>query len=136
MYLIVKCVVHLTHPVNMDVLLRKRICVNIYKKQSITSKLMRSFIGSTNSFYETAVIYEIVSNIPKVRKISRLFNNWIVIGRLIGFVSEYRSLLKVSYQNNRTIGGFSRYRNWNCIEIIRGFFKESKSPDSDTSKYL
>ncbi|KAF2364958.1 CAP Gly-rich domain [Trinorchestia longiramus] len=64
-YLIVKCTVRLSHPVTMDVLLRKRICVNIYKKQSITSKFMRSFIGSSNSYFETAVIYEIVSNIPK-----------------------------------------------------------------------
>ncbi|XP_047740142.1 kinesin-like protein KIF13A isoform X2 [Hyalella azteca] len=64
-YLIVKCVVRLSHPVTMDVLLRKRICVNIYKKQSLTTKFMRSLIGSGNSFFETAVIYEIVSNIPK-----------------------------------------------------------------------
>ena len=53
----------------MDVVLRKRVSVNIYKKQSLTSKFVRSIIGTGNTYYETAVIYEIVSNIPKVREL-------------------------------------------------------------------
>ncbi|CAL4068475.1 unnamed protein product, partial [Meganyctiphanes norvegica] len=64
-YLIVKAVVRLSHPVPMDLVLRKRLCVNIYKKQSLTNKLYKSFIGSANILYETGIMYEVVSNIPK-----------------------------------------------------------------------
>ncbi|XP_069985793.1 kinesin-like protein KIF13A isoform X3 [Penaeus vannamei] len=64
-YLIVKAVVRLSHPAPMDMVLRKRLAVNIYKKQSLTSKFVKSFIGSTNTLYETGIMYEVVSNIPK-----------------------------------------------------------------------
>lgn len=67
-YLIVKAVVRLSHPAPMDMVLRKRLAVNIYKKQSLTSKFVKSFIGSTNTLYETGIMYEVVSNIPKVRE--------------------------------------------------------------------
>ena len=60
-----KAVVRLSHPAPMDVVLRKRIAVNIYKKQSFTSKLVKSFIGSYNTIYDSGIMYEIVSNIPK-----------------------------------------------------------------------
>ncbi|XP_042236957.1 kinesin-like protein KIF13A isoform X3 [Homarus americanus] len=64
-YLIVKSVLRLSHPAPMDLVLRKRLAVNIYKKQSLTSKLVKSFIGSANTLYETGIMYEVVSNIPK-----------------------------------------------------------------------
>ncbi|XP_069939378.1 kinesin-like protein KIF13A isoform X4 [Cherax quadricarinatus] len=64
-YLIVKGVVRLSHPAPMDLVLRKRLAVNIYKKQSLTSKFVKSFIGSANTLYETGIMYEVVSNIPK-----------------------------------------------------------------------
>ncbi|XP_069190101.1 kinesin-like protein KIF13A isoform X6 [Procambarus clarkii] len=64
-YLIVKSVVRLSHPAPMDLVLRKRLAVNIYKKQSLTSKFVKSFIGSSNTLYETGIMYEVVSNIPK-----------------------------------------------------------------------
>lgn len=65
-YLIVKAVVRLSHPAAMDLVLRKRLAVNIYKKQSLTSKFVKSIIGSVNTMYETGIMYEVVSNIPKV----------------------------------------------------------------------
>ncbi|XP_050727701.1 kinesin-like protein KIF13A isoform X3 [Eriocheir sinensis] len=64
-YLIVKAVVRLSHPAAMDLVLRKRLAVNIYKKQSLTSKFVKSIIGSVNTMYETGIMYEVVSNIPK-----------------------------------------------------------------------
>lgn len=36
-YLIIKAVVQLSHPAMMELVLRKRICVNIYKKQGLAS---------------------------------------------------------------------------------------------------
>ncbi|KAB7500909.1 Kinesin-like protein KIF13A, partial [Armadillidium nasatum] len=64
-YLVIKAVVRLCVHEPMDVVLRKRICVNIYKKQSLTSKLVKSLIGPYNTIYDSGVMYEIVSNIPK-----------------------------------------------------------------------
>lgn len=40
-YLIIKVVVQLSHPAAMELILRKRICINVYKKQSIAEKLRR-----------------------------------------------------------------------------------------------
>ena len=40
-YLIVKVVVQLSHPAAMELILRKRICINVYKRQSIADKLRR-----------------------------------------------------------------------------------------------
>ncbi|KAK7063154.1 Kinesin-like protein kif13b [Halocaridina rubra] len=64
-YLIIKAVVRLSHPAPMDLVLRKRLAVNIYKKQSLTSKFVKSLIGTINTLYETGIMYEVVSNIPK-----------------------------------------------------------------------
>ena len=40
-YLILKCLVRLSHPASMELVLRKRICINVYKRQSITDKLKK-----------------------------------------------------------------------------------------------
>lgn len=40
-YMIVKAYVRLSHPAPLDVTLRKRICVNVYKHQSLTAKLRK-----------------------------------------------------------------------------------------------
>ena len=65
-YLIVKAVLRLSDPAAMDVVLRKRICFNVYKRHSITDKIRRR-MGHTSSLTSLGVVYEIVSNIPKVR---------------------------------------------------------------------
>ena len=64
-YLIVKAVVRLSDPAAMDLVLRKRICFNVYKRHSITDKIRRR-MGHTSSLTSLGVVYEIVSNIPKV----------------------------------------------------------------------
>uniref|UniRef100_A0A672Z8V1 Kinesin family member 13A n=1 Tax=Sphaeramia orbicularis TaxID=375764 RepID=A0A672Z8V1_9TELE len=64
-YLIIKATVQLSHPASMELVLRKRIAVNIYNKQSFTQSLKRR-MSLKNTLYSCGVIYEIVSNIPKV----------------------------------------------------------------------
>ncbi|KAM4569060.1 kinesin-like protein KIF13A isoform 4-T4 [Fundulus diaphanus] len=63
-YLIIKATVQLSHPASMELVLRKRIAVNIYNKQSFTQSLKRR-MSLKNTLYACGVIYEIVSNIPK-----------------------------------------------------------------------
>ncbi|KAM4705738.1 LOW QUALITY PROTEIN: kinesin-like protein KIF13A [Rhinophrynus dorsalis] len=63
-YLIVKATVQLSHPAAMELVLRKRIAVNVYNKQSFTQSLKRR-MSSKNILYSCGVSYEIVSNIPK-----------------------------------------------------------------------
>ncbi|GAB6029696.1 Kinesin protein 1B [Chamberlinius hualienensis] len=64
-YMILKVTVRLSHPVTMEVILRKRLCVNVYKRQSLTEKLRRKMTRQDNLTYSTSVTYEVVSNIPK-----------------------------------------------------------------------
>ncbi|XP_041648714.1 kinesin-like protein KIF13A isoform X3 [Cheilinus undulatus] len=63
-YLIIKATVQLSHPASMELVLRKRIAVNIYNKQSFTQSLKRR-MSLKNSLYACGVTYDIVSNIPK-----------------------------------------------------------------------
>uniref|UniRef100_H3DM37 Kinesin family member 13A n=1 Tax=Tetraodon nigroviridis TaxID=99883 RepID=H3DM37_TETNG len=63
-YLIVKATVQLSHPASLELVLRKRIAVNIYNKQSFTQSLKRR-MSLKNTLYACGVTYEIVSNIPK-----------------------------------------------------------------------
>lgn len=66
-YLILKVTVRLSHPAPMDLVLRKRISLNIYKRQSITERLKKSkWLGRSDyAINQTGVTYEVVSNIPK-----------------------------------------------------------------------
>uniref|UniRef100_A0AAR2LTZ8 Kinesin motor domain-containing protein n=1 Tax=Pygocentrus nattereri TaxID=42514 RepID=A0AAR2LTZ8_PYGNA len=65
-YLIIKATVQLSHPASMELVLRKRIAVNIYNKQSFTQSLKRR-MSLKNVLHSCGVTYEIVSNIPKVQ---------------------------------------------------------------------
>ena len=47
-YMILKAVVRLSHPASMELVLRKRISINVYKRQSLTEKL-RKRIGKAVS---------------------------------------------------------------------------------------
>jgi len=64
-YLILKTTVHLSHPGTMDLVLRKRLSINIYKRQSITDRIRRKIVRS-DCLTQCGVTYEVVSNIPKV----------------------------------------------------------------------
>lgn len=48
----------------MDLILRKRIALNIYKRQSITDRIKKKIVRS-DVLTQTGVTYEVVSNIPK-----------------------------------------------------------------------
>ncbi|XP_053743082.1 kinesin-like protein KIF13A isoform X2 [Synchiropus splendidus] len=63
-YLIIKATVQLSHPASMELVLRKRIAVNVYNKQSFTQSLKKR-MSMKNSLFSCGVTYEIVSNVPK-----------------------------------------------------------------------
>lgn len=63
-YLILKTTVRLSHPDPMDLVLRKRLSLNIYKRQSLTERI-RKRIVRTDCLTRSGVTYELVSNIPK-----------------------------------------------------------------------
>ncbi|CAG9135930.1 unnamed protein product [Plutella xylostella] len=62
--LILKTTIRLSHPAPMDLVLRKRLGINIYKRQSLTDRI-RKRIVRTDQLTQTGVTYEVVSNIPK-----------------------------------------------------------------------
>lgn len=65
--MILKTTVRLSHPAPMDLVLRKRVSLNIYKRQSITERLKKSkWLGRGDfAITQSGVTYEVVSNIPK-----------------------------------------------------------------------
>lgn len=63
-YMILKTTVRLSHPSVIDVVLRKRLVLNVYKKQSFSQMFLKKIVPS--EFINAAgVTYEIVSHIPK-----------------------------------------------------------------------
>ncbi|XP_055998502.1 kinesin-like protein KIF13B isoform X3 [Ostrea edulis] len=66
-YLILKVVVRLSHPAYMELVLRKRMCINIYNSLSFTSLTgrLKQKITGTEKFFESGITYSLVSNIPK-----------------------------------------------------------------------
>ena len=93
-YLIVKAVIRLSDPAAMDLVLRKRICFNVYKRHSITDKIRRR-MGHTSNLTSLGVVYEIVSNIPKV-----IFYVMTMSTRLPNFEGRYYRLTSDTYQND------------------------------------
>jgi len=50
-YLILKTTVRLSHPAPMDLVLRKRLALNIFKRQSFTEKLKKLRLGRYVSYF-------------------------------------------------------------------------------------
>ncbi|RWS23893.1 Kinesin-like protein KIF13A, partial [Leptotrombidium deliense] len=63
-YMILKASVRLSHPSVMEIVLRKRLAINVYKKQSISQMFKRKLVRC-DYLTATGVTYEVVSNIPK-----------------------------------------------------------------------
>ncbi|XP_062979790.1 kinesin-like protein KIF13B isoform X2 [Elgaria multicarinata webbii] len=63
-FLIVRVTVQLSHPAEMQLVLRKRICVNVYGKQGFAQSLLRR-MSYRSSVPGCGVTFEIVSNIPE-----------------------------------------------------------------------
>lgn len=64
-YAIVKVSARLSHPCPMEIVLRKRIAVQIYKKASITEKIFKRVLGG-EAVHRTSVYYDVVAHVPKV----------------------------------------------------------------------
>ncbi|NXP38362.1 KI13B protein, partial [Leiothrix lutea] len=63
-YLIVRATVQLSHPAEMQLVLRKRICVNVYGRQGFAQSIFRR-MSPRSSIPGCGVTFEIVSNIPE-----------------------------------------------------------------------
>ncbi|XP_075779372.1 kinesin-like protein KIF13B isoform X6 [Pelodiscus sinensis] len=63
-FLIVRVTVQLSHPAEMQLVLRKRICVNVYGKQSFAQSFLKR-MSHRSSIPGCGVTCEIVSNIPE-----------------------------------------------------------------------
>ncbi|GMT33536.1 hypothetical protein PFISCL1PPCAC_24833, partial [Pristionchus fissidentatus] len=63
-YAIIKVTVRLSHPCEMEVVLRKRICLHIYKKTSLTERIIKS-ITRSEPLLATSVHYDVVAHLPK-----------------------------------------------------------------------
>ncbi|KAK9889176.1 hypothetical protein WA026_004456 [Henosepilachna vigintioctopunctata] len=63
-YMILRTTVRLSHPAPMDLVLRKRLALNIYKQYSLKDRLKRR-IERLDPITHTGVTYEVVSNVPK-----------------------------------------------------------------------
>ncbi|CAH1979369.1 unnamed protein product [Acanthoscelides obtectus] len=67
-YMILRVTVRLSHPAPMDLVLRKRLAINIYKRQSIADRIknqIKSKIVRTDLVTSCGVTYLVVSNVPK-----------------------------------------------------------------------
>uniref|UniRef100_A0A8C3KQG5 Kinesin family member 13B n=1 Tax=Calidris pygmaea TaxID=425635 RepID=A0A8C3KQG5_9CHAR len=64
-YLIVRATVQLSHPAEMQLVLRKRICVNVYGRQGFAQSFLRR-MSHRSSIPGCGITFEIVSNIPEV----------------------------------------------------------------------
>uniref|UniRef100_A0A8C7R9D0 Kinesin motor domain-containing protein n=1 Tax=Oncorhynchus mykiss TaxID=8022 RepID=A0A8C7R9D0_ONCMY len=66
-YLTVRCVVQLSHPADMQLVLRKRICVNLNPgRQGFAQNLLKR-MSTRSTIPGCGVTFEVVSNIPGVR---------------------------------------------------------------------
>ncbi|ENN74255.1 hypothetical protein YQE_09227, partial [Dendroctonus ponderosae] len=63
-YMILRITVRLSYPATMDLVLRKRLAINIYKKQSLTERIKKK-IARTDLITNCGVTYLVVSNVPK-----------------------------------------------------------------------
>ncbi|XP_072369445.1 kinesin-like protein KIF13B isoform X2 [Scyliorhinus torazame] len=63
-FLIVKTVVQLSHPPEMQLVLRKRVCVNVYSRQGFAQSFLRR-MSNKSTLNACGVTFEIVSNIPE-----------------------------------------------------------------------
>lgn len=65
-HVILKAHVRLTHPTRMEVVLRKRLTLNVYKQKSLTERLKKRLTsGANGQLPSSGVTYELVSCIPK-----------------------------------------------------------------------
>ncbi|VDN29816.1 unnamed protein product [Cylicostephanus goldi] len=52
----------------MELVLRKRVCLNIYKKASLTERIRKRIVGA-DPLHRTAVYYDVVAHLPKLDRL-------------------------------------------------------------------
>ncbi|XP_076811338.1 kinesin-like protein KIF13A [Clavelina lepadiformis] len=62
LYIILKVHINLNHPKKIDIVMRKRICVSIYKQRGFAATLLKKV--QRKGLQTSGVLYEVVSNIP------------------------------------------------------------------------
>lgn len=60
-YAVLKVAIRLSHPADMEIILRKRLCFNIYKKASIAERLMKRIVGTVRFLCETSTFDGVIS---------------------------------------------------------------------------
>ncbi|KAL1492379.1 hypothetical protein ABEB36_010633 [Hypothenemus hampei] len=63
-YMILRITVRLSYPATMDLVLRKRLAINIYKQKSLTERIKKKIVR-TDLITSCGVTYLVVSNVPK-----------------------------------------------------------------------
>ncbi|KAI6210619.1 Kinesin-73 [Aphelenchoides besseyi] len=63
-YGVVRVVIQLSYPYNTEIVLRKRICMSVYKKPSIRDRLYRRIVGG-GVINGSGVHYDVVAHVPK-----------------------------------------------------------------------
>lgn len=64
-YLILKAKVRLSHPVSVDIILRKRFAINVYKRQTFTEKLRKRISGAPTLYRSGRIVF---NNVITYRK--------------------------------------------------------------------
>ena len=64
-YFILRTTVRLSHPVPVDLVLRKRVCFNVRKRESFTEQLKNRLMGPGHCRESVGVIYDIVASLPR-----------------------------------------------------------------------
>lgn len=62
---VVRVAVRLAYPPKTEIVLRKRIAINIYRKPSIRDRLFRHIVGETETRAGSGVYYDVVAHVPK-----------------------------------------------------------------------
>lgn len=109
--MILKATVRLSHPAPMDLILRKRLCIVIYKRQSLTDRIIKRIVKS-DYVTKTGVTYEIVSNIPKVMILLIIMY---LLSNLLFFKGHYKRKLHVDGQCEKK---GDRKREKICVEKL------------------
>ena len=64
-YMILRTTVRLSHPVPVDLVLRKRVCFNVRKRESFTEQIKTRLMGPGHCRENAGVIYDIVASLPR-----------------------------------------------------------------------
>jgi len=70
-YAVLKVRIILAHPPGIELVLRKRICLRVYKRMSLGTTIMKAFMSTRDARTACGVMYEVVTGIPKSEGMQR-----------------------------------------------------------------